>query len=114
MNKLIPISCVLLLSACVSAPKYGSGPVELTPDQQKFYAKYLNRVSKSEEGTEAWVFAISPTQNYARYIYKSSHRLLRAQEKAVNLCNDGVKVNDCRIYDINGEVVWNFDEVANY
>ena len=113
MNKLIPIIWILLLPACVSAPKYGFGPVQLTPDQQNFYDKYLNRISDRKDRNEAWAFAISPTQNNARYIYKSSHRLLRAQEKAINLCNDGVKVKDCKIYDINGEVVWKFDEMAN-
>jgi hypothetical protein len=113
VNKLIPLFLILLLPACASAPKYGVGPVLLTADQQKFYGKYLNRISDRKDKQEAWAFAISPTQNYARYIYKSSHRLLRAQEKAINLCNDGVKVKDCKIYDINGEVVWKFNETAN-
>jgi len=113
MNKLIPIIWILLLPACVSAPKYGFGSVQLTPDQEKFYAKYLNRISERKDKNEAWAFAISPTQNYARYIYKSNHRMLRAQEKAINLCNDGVKVKDCKIYDIDGEVVWRFYETGN-
>ena len=113
MNKLIPVFCILLLSACVSAPDYGIGPVELTSDQQKFYDKYLNRINNRKDKKEAWAFAISPTQNYARYIYKSGGRLTRAQEKALSLCNDGVKVKDCKIYDINGKVVWNFDEMVN-
>jgi hypothetical protein len=113
VNKLIPLFLILLLPACVSAPKYGFGPAQLTPDQQKFYDKYLNRISDRKDKKEAWAFAISSTQNYARYIYKSSHRLLRAQEKAINLCNEGVKVKDCKIYDINGEIVWKFDETAN-
>ncbi len=113
MNKLIPVFCILLLSACVSAPKYGFGPVELTSDQQEFYDKYLTRINNRKDKKEAWAFAISPTQNYARYIYKSGGRLSRAQEKAIRLCNDGVKVKDCKIYDINGKVVWKFDEMVN-
>jgi hypothetical protein len=113
VNKLIPVVWILLLSACVSAPKYGFGPVQLTPDQQKFYDKYLNRISLRKDKKEAWAFAISPTQNYARYIYKSGGRHTRAQEKAINLCNDGVKIKDCKIYDTNGKVVWKFDEMGN-
>ena len=113
MKNLITVFWILLLSACVSAPKYGSGPVELTSEQQKFYTKYLDRINNRKDKKEAWAFAISPTQNYARYIYKSSRRLLRAQQKAINLCNAGVKVKDCKIYDINGKVVWDFDKSAN-
>ena len=113
MKYLIPLFFFLLLSACVSSPHYGAGPVELTSSQQKYYAKYLNRIAtrKAEKDRkEDWVFTISPTQNYARYIYKSgSRRLERAQEKALRLCNEGVKIKDCKIYDINGIVVWNFD-----
>jgi len=57
MNKLIPVFYILLLSACVSAPKYGFGPVELTSDQQKFYDKYLNRINNRKNKKEAWAFA---------------------------------------------------------
>lgn len=112
MNKLIPVFTILLLSACASAPKYGLGPVELTSGQQKFYKQYLNRINERKDKKEDWAFAISPTQNYARYIFKRGGRLMGAQDKALRLCNDGVKAKDCKIYDINGKVVWKFDETA--
>ena len=112
MNKLIPLFLILLLSACVSAPKYGFGPVELTSDQQKFYEQYLNRINDRKDKKEDWAFALSPTQNYGRYIFKRGGRLEGAQEKAIRLCNEGVKVKDCKIYDINGKIVWKFDERA--
>ena len=112
MNKLILIFPVLLLSACASAPKYGFGPVELASDQQKFYKQYLNRINERKDKKEEWAFAISPTQNYARYIFKRSGNLMGAQDKALRLCNEGVEVKDCKIYDINGKVVWRFDETA--
>jgi len=113
LKKLMPLLSILLLSACVSAPNYGVGPIELSSDQRKFYHKYLNRIKSREDGKdrkEDWVFAISPTENYARYIYKSGKRRLeRAEEKALRLCNEGVENKDCKIYDINGMVVWKFD-----
>lgn len=113
MYKLVLTLSILLLSACASAPKYGVGPVELTSSQQIFYEKYLGRINNRKDKKEDWAFAISPTQNYARYIYKSGDRLLRAQQKAIRLCNDGVKVKDCKIYDINGNVVWKFNEAVD-
>lgn len=109
MNRIIPLLSILLLSACVSTSKYGFGPVKLTSDQQKFYQQYLNRINERKDKKEDWAFAISPTQNYARYIFKRGGRLDRAQEKALRLCNERVLVKDCKIYDVNGEIVWRFD-----
>jgi hypothetical protein len=112
MKQLISAFSILLLIACASTPEYGVGPVELTSGQQNFYKQYLNRMNERKDKKEDWAFAISPTQNYARYIFKRGGNLIGAKDKALRLCNEGVKVKDCKIYDINGKVVWKFDETV--
>lgn len=108
---------LFILSSCASIQNYGTGPVELTYEQQQYYDKYLKRMSEKRISGETWAFAISPTENFAFSVRTKGGRPgqanYNAQSMAIEYCNDEIKANDCKIYDINGEVVWRFSEESS-
>lgn len=115
MEKLIIIAIlVFTISSCASQQIIGTGPIELTPSQQRYHEQYLKTLEEKREGYATWALAVSPTENYAAGAYLDGYRGHRAgrsevQKLALRLCNEKVKAKDCKIYDINGEVVWKFD-----
>jgi hypothetical protein len=79
----------------------GSGPLQLSPKAQTHYQEYKNR---SEPGA----FVVSENGG-AYYSYCPTTSCMGAIMTAMRLCRNA-NAGKCYIYDIDGQIVWRFDE----
>ena len=109
MKKVITtLSILLLLGACQSMSYYvGKAPITLSPQVQHGLNEFL------KEGRGAWAFAVSTDGRYYGYTYCKSGNACagypNAQYSAISYC-EGNNPKPCKLYAINGKVVWQFDE----
>jgi len=113
---LVPIILILLLAAYVSEPKYGFGPLELNSTQQEYFNKYLKGYKNRKEKHGYWALSISPSEGYMTYGAswggEPGSARSSAQERQIENCNEEVASKDCKIYALNGNVVWRFNGTA--
>ena len=99
-RKLAVAIIVTMLSACQTAPKIGEGVITMSNMQSRAYDKYL-KWEKEQQGTTA--FAISRQKAvYGYYAASGYDGYNRALDGAITEC----EFDDCKIYAINGTVVW--------
>ncbi len=108
--RIFAATLLVLMTACQSGSTsnlVGTGPIKLAPHVQDGFQEFLR------EGNGAWAFAVTPDGWHYSYVYCKGGGGCggrpQAATRAVELCERRSKGRDCKIYAINGEVVWKHD-----
>lgn len=100
------ITALITVTACQTTENIGTGPISNMPGKTiNGYRNYLRVMEENSQRNMAFAYNMT-TRGYAWSAQPQKKGPGYAIDQALELCSKGATRGDCKIFDIDGRIVW--------